>query len=98
MTRSNGRQAGTDEGRPFARGELRLLQQSVRGALTKAAGREAQFDLEDVRDQITKILDPKFAPPTAPAALGAVFAVSDGTICWPDYIIRGTLTIGDSVN
>jgi hypothetical protein len=86
----NGRQAGTDEGRPFARGELRLLQQSVRGALTKTTDRETRFYLEDVRDQITKILDPRFAPPApAPIAPGVVLAVQDEAICWPDYIIRG---------
>jgi hypothetical protein len=88
----NGRQA-TDEGRPLSRGELRALAQSVRVAITKAADRETRFHLEDVRDQIAKILDPKFAPPPAPAGPLQVLGLDgfehvDPTRCWPDYIIR----------
>jgi hypothetical protein len=86
----NGRQAGTDEGRPLARGELRELQQSVRGALGKATGRETRYYLEDVRDQIAKILDPKFAVSApAPVAPVPVPGLHDEAGCWPDYIIRG---------
>ena len=86
----NGR--GTaDEGRPLARGELRTLQQSVRVALAKVTDRETRFHLEDVRDQIVKILDPKFAPPAAPAA-GPILVLGfdgvDSDRCWPDYVIR----------
>jgi hypothetical protein len=90
----NGRQA-TDEGRPLARGELRTLQQSVRAAAAKAADRETRFHLEDVRDQIAKILDPRFAPPTTPAGGPLAIPGLDGfdgfdtdSRCWPDYIIR----------
>ena len=85
----NSRQAATDEGRSLARGELRALQQSVRGALVKATDRETRFHLEDVRDQIAKILDPKFAPPAAPAGVAViVLGLDGGTWCWPDYSIR----------
>ena len=88
----NGRQAA-DEGRPLARGELRAIQQSVRVALAKATDRETRFHLEDVRDQIVKILDPKFAPSAAPAGLPIVVLGlpgfgGDASGCWPDYIIR----------
>jgi hypothetical protein len=91
--RVNGRQA-TDEGRPLSRGELRALAQSVRNAITRAADRETRFHLEDVRDQIAKILDPKFAPPPAPAGPFQVLGIDgfehvDPATCWPDYIIRG---------
>jgi hypothetical protein len=92
----NGRR-GTDEDRPLARGELRALQQSVRAAATKTADRETRFHLEDVRDQIAKILDPKFAPPSTPPGGLLVFPGLDGFDepeadgrCWPDYIIRAT--------
>ena len=60
----NGRQPATDDGRPLARGELRALDQSVRNALVKAADRATRFHLEDVRDQIARMLDPKFVPPS----------------------------------
>jgi len=89
----NGRQAA-DESRPLARGELRALAQSVRGAIAKAPDRETRFHLEDVRDQIAKILDPKFAPPATPAGpvvvlgLDGVENVENANRCWPDYIIR----------
>jgi hypothetical protein len=53
--------------------------------------------LEDVRDQIAKILDPKFAAP-APSASPLPFILGlpgdggeeqqDELICWPDYSIR----------
>ena len=46
--------------------------------------------LEDVRDQIAKILDPKFAAP-APAPAGGGQAqpgVEELDNCWPDYVIR----------
>ena len=54
------------ESRPLARGELRALDTSVRAAIAKAADRTTRLHLQDVRDQIARILDPKFAPPTAP--------------------------------
>ena len=83
----NGRQPATDDGRPLARGELRTLDQSVRSALMKVADRTTRFHLEDVRDQIARMLDPKFVPPAA--APPVVFALaSDGLECWPDYSIH----------
>jgi len=96
----NGRQA-TDEGRPLSRGELRALAQSVRTAIGKAADRETRFHLEDVRDQIAKILDPKFAPPPAgplPVLGFDGFEPVDPTACWPDYIIRGEAAEKGSLN
>jgi hypothetical protein len=90
----NGRRT-TDEDRPLARGELRLLQQSVRAAITKAADRETRFHLEDVRDQIARILDPKFVPPATPPGgpililgLDAFDESFRDDRCWPDYVIR----------
>ena len=83
----NGRQPATDDGRPLARGELRALDQSVRRALAKAADRATRFHLEDVRDQIARILDPKFVAPTPPIAF-PIFGLDALVECWPDYIIR----------
>ena len=84
----NGRQPATDDGRPLARGELRALDQSVRKALMKATDRATRFHLEDVRDQIAKILDPKFVAPAAPIAFLPTFGLDGLVECWPDYIIR----------
>lgn len=81
--------------RPFYRAELRALNASVMAAAAKAADVSSRAHLEGVRDQIAKILDPKFAPPSQGSStqirvMGAdadpFSAVPDN--CWPDYIIR----------
>jgi hypothetical protein len=89
--------ASGDE-KPFYRAELKGLNSAIGAALAKAPDRETRAHLEGARDQIAKILDPKFATPSA-AAGGAVRAAGDqldpflsppdqlGT-CWPDYVIR----------
>jgi hypothetical protein len=41
------------------RSELQTLDASLRAALPRAANRETRAHLEDARDQIEKILDPK---------------------------------------
>jgi hypothetical protein len=79
------------ESRPLARGELRTLDSSVRAAIAKAADRPTRLHLQDVRDQIARILDPKFAPPTAPLNLPIILGLdgSDESLgCWIDYAIR----------
>jgi hypothetical protein len=79
------------ESRPLARGELRTLDTSVRAAIAKAADRTTRLHLQDVRDQIARILDPKFAPPTAPLNLPIILGLdgSDDSLgCWIDYAIR----------
>jgi hypothetical protein len=85
----NGRVSG--ESRPLARGELRTLDTSVRAAIARAADRTTRLHLQDVRDQIARILDPKFAPPTSPQNLPIIFGL-DGAAepvgCWLDYAIR----------
>jgi hypothetical protein len=71
--RLNGRPAVNDDQRAYYCGELRALSASVTAAIAKAANRQTRLHLEDSRDQITKILDPKFAPaaPTPQGARGA---------------------------
>ncbi len=90
----NGRAPANDDQRPFIRGELRALNADVTKALIRTTDRATKMHLEDVKDQIAKILDPKFAAP-APAASPLSFILglynADGEIlqdelsCWPDY-------------
>jgi hypothetical protein len=61
-----GASASADE-KPMYRAELRALNAAVTAAIAKAADHETKAHLEGVRDEIAKILDPKFLPP-APAA------------------------------
>jgi hypothetical protein len=93
----NGRAAVNDDQRPFIRGELRALNADVAKAMVRATDRATRMHLEDVKDQIAKILDPKFTPP-APAASPLSFILGlDGhggeegpgeLFCWPDYSVR----------
>jgi hypothetical protein len=93
--------AVTDDQRPFIRGELQALSQSIAGAMAKATDRATRLHLQDARDQIAKALDPKFLPP-APATgtqpfgggrpgdgeLNDSFDENGPAVCWPDYAIR----------
>jgi hypothetical protein len=87
--------ASSADEKPMYRAELRALNGSVTSALAKAQDRETRAHLEGVRDQIAKILDPKFGP-AGGGATGAVriFAeqndpfVFASEYCWPDYIIK----------
>jgi hypothetical protein len=49
---------------------LRVLNGSISAAVAKATDHDTKAHLEGARDQIAKILDPKFLPP-APAAAAA---------------------------
>ena len=92
----NGRTAPTDDTRGLVRAELRAVDAAARAAIAKAADRSTRVHLEDVRDQIAKILDPKFVAPPAAAGAGPggrpgfdedeFFAELES--CWPDYAIR----------
>src|SRR4029079_5618736 len=68
--RLNGRFPVNDDQRAYYRGELRALSSSIGVAIPKAGNRQTRLHLEDSRDLIVKILDPKFAPAT-PAPQGA---------------------------
>jgi hypothetical protein len=91
--------ASSGDEKPFYRAELRALNASITAALAKAADRETRAHLEGARDQIAKILDPRFAPPAASSTpmmrLGFEeadpFSVTPGDrpgLCWPDYVVR----------
>ncbi|HKQ80398.1 MAG TPA: zinc-dependent metalloprotease [Blastocatellia bacterium] len=93
----NGRFAVNDDQRPFIRGELRTLSADVTRALTRTTDRATRMHLDDVKDQIAKILDPKFAAP-APTSSPIPFIfgllnpdgeeLRDEVSCWPDYSLR----------
>jgi uncharacterized protein DUF4953/uncharacterized protein DUF5117/uncharacterized protein DUF5118 len=63
--------------KPMYRTELRALAGSIGAAMAKTTDHETRAHLEASRDEIARILDPKFAPPAAPAA-GAGFGGRGG--------------------
>jgi hypothetical protein len=83
--------------RTFYRAELHSLNASIGAALRKAPDRETRAHLEGARDQIARILDPKFAAPNAAAApvirvgidgLDPFTAPPESLGCWPNYTIE----------
>ena len=85
--RLNGTVRANDDERPLLRGELRLLAGDVSAALPKTTDRNTKLHLEDLRDQITKILDPKFQPSTGTIVVAPLITVdgeSEAGPCWPD--------------
>ncbi len=89
--------ASSGDERPLYRAQLRELSAEINTALAKTADRDTRAHLEGARDQIAKILDPKFAPSSA--ATGNVIrigfdrsdpfsAIAEPGTCWPDYVIR----------
>jgi len=82
--------ATSGDEKPLYRAELRSLNASITAAIAKTSDRDTKAHLESSRDQIAKILDPKFAP--AGGAGGAVIRIGfdgiDLNTCWPDYVIR----------
>jgi hypothetical protein len=62
--------AKSDDEKPFYRAELHALSSSLTAAMAKATDHDTKAHLEGARDQIAKILDPKFLPPAAAAAAG----------------------------
>lgn len=79
--------------RAFYRAELREIRASAQAALAKTTDRTTRIHLENVRDQIEKILDPKDSGRANAAAANSF--VNDmlelylnPTSCWPDYTIK----------
>jgi hypothetical protein len=90
--------ATSGDEKPFYRAEMRTLDRSIALAIPRTMDRETRAHLEGVRDQIARILDPKFNP--VPAGTNAVFQIGiddadpltgmadNARTCWPDYVIR----------
>ena len=78
--------ASADE-KSLYRAELRSLNASIAAALAKAADRESKAHLEGARDQIARILDPKFAQAAGSTGVSIRIGIDDPETCWPDYII-----------
>ena len=55
----------------------------------KTTDRNTKLHLEDLRDQIAKIMDPKFQQSTGPVQVVLPVLTVDGESiaepCWPDY-------------
>jgi hypothetical protein len=93
--RLNGRFAVADDQRPFIRAELRSIAADITRVLPRTPDRATRAHLEDVKDQIARILDPKFAPAapaTNPLALlfGRLTEEEEAGMlqCWPDHSLR----------
>lgn len=89
----NVRPSVTDDYRALIKAELRDLNVAIGSALQRTSDRATRAHLADARDQIAKALDPKFAPPAAPAVPAFPFGIDDSEDpfsfnCWPDYAIR----------
>ncbi|NDD64648.1 MAG: hypothetical protein EBZ36_11860 [Acidobacteria bacterium] len=91
----NGRTPVTDDQRPLIRGELRALNADLARAIIRTSDRAVRLHLEDARDLITKILDPRFTASAAPQTAAGAFpgrglALTPGhdhswsLVCWPE--------------
>ncbi len=60
----------SEDEKPFYRAELRALTNSINAALGKATDHDTRAHLEGAKDQIARILDPKFLPPAEAVAGG----------------------------
>jgi hypothetical protein len=86
-TRLNGAQRANDDQRPMFRGELKTISADAGVALARATDRDTRLHLEDLRDQIAKILDPKYqqANPTPLPPVLTPLSGRDDIFCWTDY-------------
>jgi hypothetical protein len=62
--------ARSEDEKPFFRAELHALNASITAAIAKATDHDTKAHLEGAKDQIAKILDPKFLPPAPAGAAG----------------------------
>jgi hypothetical protein len=85
----NVRPAVADDYRALIKAELRDLSSAIAVAMRRQSDRDTRAHLADVRDQIAKALDPKFAAPAAPTPTFVLgFDDNEDPLsfnCWPDY-------------
>ena len=85
----NGRAPVSDDARALVRAELKTLSVDATRAMATATDRTTRAHLDDMKDQIAKMLDPKFVPPapaTPAAGMGRAGLDDDEPLnCWPDY-------------
>jgi Met-zincin/Domain of unknown function (DUF5117)/Domain of unknown function (DUF5118) len=87
----NGRAPVTDDTRGLVRSELRSLSADITKAMAKTTDRATRAHLDDVKDQIAKILDPKFIPPAPANPLAALFGrgfEEEPAGCWQDVMFE----------
>jgi len=100
----NGRSAVVGDARPFLRGELRALDQTITAVMTNVSDRATRLHLEDVQHRIGESLDPSATHAERDTADGLSrqdWAATHGLIewwggvlfgdhqpCWVDYAIR----------
>jgi hypothetical protein len=87
-TRLNGAQRVNDDQRPMFRGELRTIAADAGAALARTTDRETRLHLEDLRDQIAKILDPRYQQVNPTPAAPIILQTSGDIFCWTDYAIE----------
>ena len=102
--RLGGRRPAAGEVRALLRGELRALDRAIGAAAARAVDRATRLHLEDVRDTVSRTLEPPAAR-GAPALTGSAWwshgaataesweaAAFDPAAapfsCWPDYAVR----------
>ncbi len=89
-TRLNGALRANDDQRPMFRGELKTIAADAGAAMARTTDRDTRLHLEDLRDQIAKILDPKYQQvnPTPGPAIALPLSGTEDSYCWTDYAIR----------
>ena len=94
--RLNGNASVSNDMRAFLRGQLAILDGEVAASVARASDQATRFHLVDVRDHISRILDPKFSPSGTGGGGANTFGIDEPdpfdpyTIngCWFDAIIR----------
>jgi len=79
----------TDDQRPLLRGELQSISAMAKTAAIRATDRETRLHLEDLRDEVDKMLDPRYQQqtPNQPViAIPVSFDLEEG--CFVDYAIH----------
>jgi hypothetical protein len=72
------------------RGELKSLGGEIARALPRTSDRPTRLFLEDAKEQIARILDPKFAPPASPVLslpLRRALEANGAESCWQELTI-----------